>query len=113
LEQGPTEKAIIEQCYRQRIPLPSRIANAPELLLGLEFYYAAFLNLTSCRTQGYGTEGPIGWLTTDEYADRNAIEGEQREDLHYHIQKLDAAYLEFKGKKLEAKTKPKSAPRKK
>lgn len=107
MEQGPTEKAIIEQCYRQRLPLPARIANAPELLVGLEFYYVSFLNLTTCRGQGYGTEGPVDWLAIDEYADRNEIDGEQREDLHYHIQKMDAAYLEFKGKKLQSKTKVK------
>lgn len=67
----------------------------------------AFLDLTTCRGQGYGTEGPISWLTIDEYAERNGIEGEQREDLFYHTQKLDASYLEFKGKKLESKTKSK------
>lgn len=87
------------------MPLPERIANAPELYLGLELYYAAFMDLTTCRGQGYGTEGPISWLVIAEYADRNEIEGEQREDLFYHIQHLDAAYLEFKGKKLKDKTK--------
>lgn len=113
MEQGPTEKAIIQACVRDRTPLPARIANAPELFLGNELYYAAFLDLTSCRTQGYGTEGPISWLTIDEYADRRGIEGEQREDLFHHVSFMDAAYLEFKAKKLEPKTPPKKAGKRK
>lgn len=91
---------------RQRLPLPQRIQNAPELTLGLDFYYTAFLDLTTCRTQGYGTEGPISWLTINQYLNERGIEEEeQREDLFYHIQRLDAAYLDFKAKRLEAKTK--------
>lgn len=76
--------------------------------LGLEMYYQAFMDLTSCRGQGYGTEGPISWLTIAEYADRRGFEGEQREDLFYFVTKLDAVYLDFKTKKLEAKVAPKT-----
>jgi hypothetical protein len=71
-------------------------------------YYQAFMDLTSCRGQGYGTEGPISWLTIAEYADRCGFEGEQRDDLFYFVQKLDAVYLKFKGDKLEAKVNPKA-----
>ena len=105
MEQGPTEKFIIEQCYRQNLPLPDRIQNAPELFLGLELYYLAFMNLTSCRSQGYGTEGPVGWLQINEYCVVCGIIGEQREDLIYHVQQLDSAYLEFKTKKLKEQIK--------
>ena len=107
LEQGPTEKFIIEQCYRQKLPLPEKIQNAPELLLGLELFYIAFMNLTSCRTQGYGTEGPIGWLQISEYCLIHGIIGEQRDDLIYHVQKMDEVYLKFKAKKLKATANPK------
>lgn len=63
-------------------------------------YYLAFLDLTSCRTAGYGTEGPISWMTVAEYADRKRINGRQREDLFYFITNMDATYLEFKSAKL-------------
>jgi hypothetical protein len=102
LEQGPTEKFIIQQCAQQRLPLPEKIANAPELLIGLEFFYMAFLDLTTCRGTGYDTEGPISWLAIKEWADSNEVEGEQREDLFYYINELDKAYLDFKAKKLKS-----------
>lgn len=68
-------------------------------------YHMAFLDLTTCRGTGYNTEGPISWLAIKEWADANEIEGEQREDLFYHIQALDKAYLDFKAKKLKSATK--------
>lgn len=87
-----------------KMPLPDKIANAPELFLGLELYYKAFLDLTTCRGQGYGTEGPIGWLVIKEYADAHGLSIEQRDDLFYHIQHMDAAYLNFKASKLKVKS---------
>lgn len=70
-------------------------------------YYQAFMDLTSCRGQGYGTEGPISWLSIQEYADRKGFDDEQRQDLEYFVAKLDKVYLDFKTKKLEAKVAPK------
>lgn len=95
---------IVEQCVRQRLPLPDRIANAPEVAFGLEIYYIAFMDLTSCRGTGYGTEGPISWLVINQYADAKHFEGEQHEDLFYFVQKLDMIYLDFKTKKLKEST---------
>lgn len=111
LEQGPTERTIIEQCARQHLPLPERIANAPELLPGLEFYYGAFLDCSTCRSYGGGSEGPIPWLAVDDYIGRKGIIGEQAEDVFYHVQQLDNAYRDFKNKKAEAKA-PKKSPKK-
>jgi hypothetical protein len=106
LELGPTtEKTILDQCLKEGLPLPARIANAPELLPGLELYYVGFLDLTTCRGQGYGTEGPISWSSINEYCIANEIEGEQREDFFYHIQQMDAEYLDFKTSKLKASLK--------
>lgn len=101
MEQGPTEKVIIQQCAQQRLPLPDKIANAPEIYFGLELFYLAFMDLTSCRGSGYGTEGPISWLAINQYADAKEFEEEQREDLFYFIQKLDAIYLGHKTQKLK------------
>jgi len=80
--------------------LPKSIENAPWIAFGLELYFVAFLDLTSCRQQGYA-EGPIAWLTINDYADVHGYEGEQREDLFYHIQQLDIAYLNHKSKQIK------------
>lgn len=72
--------------------------------MGLELYYRAFMDLTTCRGQGYGTEGPISWLAIRDYAESQGIDGEQLEDLFYHISHLDAAYLEYKANKIKAKS---------
>lgn len=104
MEQGPTEKTIVEQCVRQRLPLPDKIANAPELAFGLDVFYIAFMDLTSCRGSGYGTEGPISWLVINQYADAKEFEDEQREDLFYFVQQLDMVYLNYKTKKLKEST---------
>ena len=103
LEQGPTERKIIEQSVRQRLPLPDRILNAPELGLGLELFYNAFNDLTPCRAIGFG-EGPIPWLAIDDYCRRQGITGVQREDLLYHVQQLDTVYLEYRAKQVSKQT---------
>lgn len=104
LQQGPTERTIVEQCARNGLPLPRAIANAPELLVGLELYFIGFMDLTTCRGQSYGTEGPISWITMNEYCFVHGIDGEQREDFFYHLSRMDSAYLEYKAKKLSAQT---------
>lgn len=60
------------------------------------------MDLTTCRGQGYGTEGPISWLTIAEYAAVREYTAEQAEDLFYHVSHMDAAYLEYKAKKLKS-----------
>jgi hypothetical protein len=102
LDMGPAEKTIIEQCYYFKRPLPDRIANAPELELGLELFLSGFLDLTSCRSIGFG-EGPIPWLAIDRYCTVHDIVDDQREDFFYHIQKLDGVYLEWRSKEMEKK----------
>jgi hypothetical protein len=53
-------------------------------------------------------------MTIEDYADRKGIEGAQREDLHYYISNMDAAYLEFKSSKLSNSLKqPPKPPAKK
>ena len=88
------------------MPLPDRIKNAPELHFGLDLYYLAFLDLTSCRGTGYGTEGPIPWTAMHHWASAHDLSQDQWEDLVYHLPMMDETYLKFKAKKLSAETKP-------
>jgi hypothetical protein len=95
VELGKDEKWILEQARRTRQPIPKTFLNAPELFLGLDIYYLAFMDLTSCRELGHGCLGPISWWSCQQYCNEYGIEGEQREDMFYHIQKMDNAYLEW------------------
>lgn len=65
--------------------------------MGLELYYGAFLDLCTCRS-GFG-DGPISWQATQEYALVNQFDSEQLEDLHYFIQKMDEAFLQWRRNK--------------
>ena len=80
---------------RAGIPLPAHLANAPELLPGLDFYYEAFQRLTTSRLMGYASCGPIPYAAISGYCKDEGIEGEMREDLFYHVERLDAAYISF------------------
>lgn len=106
------ERKIIEDCIRFRRPLPDAIRDAPELELGLELYYLAFADLTSCRQLGESVPGPISWSDIQRYCEVYGITGEQREDVFYHVQTLDKVYLDhavdkFKKSMQDAKSKGK------
>lgn len=73
--------------------------------MGLELYYGAFMDLTSCRGTGYGTEGPIPWTVVRQWAEAYQLSDEQTEDLQYHIPRMDEVYLKFKAKKLAVQNK--------
>lgn len=101
MEQGATESFIVKQCFQQNLPLPDTILNAPILFQGLELYYLGFKDLTTCRSQGYGSEGPINYMMIHDYCKIYEIEGEQREDFFFHLGALDQVYLKYKAKKLK------------
>ncbi|QBZ71727.1 hypothetical protein [Pseudomonas phage KP1] len=102
-ELGPHEQTIAKQAMRAGQPLPDRIANAPELELGLHLYLQAFFDLDSERTHAVGLT-PIPWTSISEYARVFEFDEEQTEDLFFFVRKLDSEHM----KKLEAKEKAKS-----
>lgn len=110
LEQGPTEQSIIQQCVKSRLPLPDAIANAPELDLGLDLYFNAFMDLTTCRQLGMA-EGPIPWTAIRHYCDEHDLDGEQRDDLFFHVRELDNVYLKFRSAKVKKANEPKPTRR--
>lgn len=91
---------MIQQCVRRNKPLPKRIANAPELMLGLELYYDAFWDLATCRPIGLGA-GSIPWSAIRDYALTFEFDEEQEDDLFYFIRAMDNAFLQFYNKKSE------------
>jgi len=111
LEQGPYERQIIQQCMRERLPLPQRIQDAPELHLGMELYYGAFQDLHTCRPSGWGAQ-PIPWSAISDYADSLRLDEEQRGDLFYFVRALDGCWLDYHRSKDESgKLQRKNAPK--
>lgn len=99
------EKTIIRAALATGRPIPKKIAEAPDLDLGLELYYSAFFELMTQRT-GMG-DGPISWLAVSEYATVHEFDSEQREALHYYITRMDDAYLAWAREHAKTKTKGK------
>lgn len=66
--------------------------------MGLEMYFGAFLDLTSCRAIGMGL-GPIPWTAINQYARAYDYSDEQEDDLQFYITRMDHAYLEWVNKK--------------
>lgn len=95
-EQGPHEVKILEQCIRSRRPIPDKIANAPELEVGLEFYYFAFRDLGTCRSIGFSL-GPIPWTAMNDYALSNRLFGNDKESFIDLMMELDGLYLKWQG----------------
>jgi hypothetical protein len=102
LEQGATEQAILRQCAQLKLPIPDAIANAPILTEGLELYFMAFLDLTTCRSYGM-SEGPIPWTAIKDWATYNGLSVTQTEDLFYMVREMDNAYLDYRAKKQKQK----------
>lgn len=93
LVQGPTEQYILEQAVKQRLPVPQKIENAPDLFLGLGLYYTAFWELTTCRSLGASGIGPISWLSIQQYATMMGFDEDQTEELHFYVASMDATYV--------------------
>lgn len=72
------------------MPLPNAIQNAPDLNLGLEFYYNAFVALGRQSSE---------WAAVHQYCLAYDITGQQREDLFYILRQLESFYLELKSGK--------------
>lgn len=99
---------MLEQCRQHGRPLPPEFENAPELLPGLEMYFEAFANLTTCRPIALGmsfVEGPIPWTAINDYCIRMGLVGRQRYAMENHVRALDAIYLEKRDKQAAAKSK--------
>lgn len=98
MEQGHVELGIIQQSLKAGRALPSRIANAPHLLPGLDLYYTAFLQLGTCRSVGMGL-GPIPWTALNDYALRHGIDDEEFDIFVTLVRRLDAAFLGYQDEK--------------
>lgn len=100
---GEHEQTIAKQAIRAGQPIPTRIANAPELHIGLELFINAFFDLDTERQAGLSI-GPIPWSKIREYATAFEFDQELTDDLFYFVKQLDNANM----KRLEREHKAKS-----
>ncbi len=100
---GAQEQSIAKQALQAGNPIPDRIANAPELLPGLQLYLQAFFDLDSERSHGSGLTA-IPWSSVANYSFAYDFDDEQTEALFYFIKIMDTEHL----KKLDAKEKAKA-----
>ncbi len=79
-------------------PLPDPIRDAPRLHPGLELYYTAFKELSTCRAIGMAA-GPIPWTAMETYADKLGLTGDDFERFTVLVRMLDSEYLEYQLKR--------------
>lgn len=85
---GPIEQQIAKQAMRERQPLPDRIANAPTLYIGSQFYIDAYFDLDAERSHSMGpTAIPRSAIVA--YAAEYDLEDEEKDDLIYLIRRMD------------------------
>lgn len=84
--------------------MPERIANAPELQFGNEFYYQSFWHLTSDRPSGFGPapipSGAIRGFCRDE-----GLTESESSDMMYLIRRMDAVWMEVMDGKQKSEAK--------
>jgi hypothetical protein len=115
LEQGGTgsaEKAqsIRDQARKMGMPVPDPINDRPELMLGLQFYWYAFWELSSDRQIGM-SEGPIPWSSMDRWCRRHGINGDEFDRFILMMKHMDSEYMKHRAKsnkKSIAKANPKN-----
>ena len=83
------------------MPIPEKIKNAPELYMGLQLFFNAFTDLSSSRGASGLSEGLIPWWVIQDYCDRNELDADTTEDMHYHICQLDLARAKYYKRKEE------------
>lgn len=72
--------------------MPERIANAPELEIGLELFLQAFFDLDTERSHGL-TLTAIPFTSILRYADLYELGEEETHDLLFFIRRMDNAHL--------------------
>lgn len=89
LKHGEQLTTIVPKCLAMGLPIPEPFKDPPELLEHAHFYYNAFTDLHTCRS-----DGVIPWTTCMQYAERLGLDDEQAEELWEYIRALDVAWNE-------------------
>lgn len=93
--------------------IPKQIAEAPELMIGLDFFIMAFHQLSGDRQIGMGL-GPIPYSSIHDFARINGLDpGAETQEFFHHIRQLDAEFLDYHTKKSEERKNQELSSRKK
>jgi hypothetical protein len=96
------EAGAIAMYLRRKKVVPEHLLQVPELCLGLELFYRAFMELSSCRQVGMG-EGPIPWTAIQSWCTENGVQADQRHRVFHHVRQMDLAYLKHQADTLKTK----------
>lgn len=80
------------------MPVPEAIQNAPDLWLGLDLYYSAYLDLDSCRSNGF-ERGSISWFDIRQYCVLQELDEDQTNKMHLVIPMMDKEHYSFLSEK--------------
>lgn len=108
MEMGPIEQSLALQSFREGQPLPDRIQNAPELLLGSYLYLQAFIDLDSERLNGM-QKGSIPHSAIVKYSEWLGLDEFLEHCMLFHIRTMDAAHLKRMAEKQEQEDKTNAA----
>ena len=97
LKHGKTEAKILANLIRSGKKLPDWAQEAPELLIGLDFTFNAFFDLSGDRNGS----GPIPYQSLVWYAEHHGLEGEDVDDFVEHLRAMDREFLAYNEEQLE------------
>jgi hypothetical protein len=92
------------------MPLPEAIQNAPEFLPGMDYYYEAFMRLSSSRDIGQAHIGAIPYEAISLFCRDEGLEGDDRVDMFYHVEHLDAVYIGWQMDKIKSTLRTSTLP---
>lgn len=75
------------------MPVPKAIDEVPELPMGTELYWEAFIDLMTSRP---APDQPLAWTAMNDWCKCYGVLGESAEDLIYVVRLLDAELLRFR-----------------
>jgi hypothetical protein len=96
------EQSVIDRCNRTGSAIPDKILNAPELWLGLDYFYDIFMELSNDRGVGMGL-GPIPSHSIRAFCKDTGCTFEEQSEITHIIRQLDSVYLKFYSEKTKAK----------
>jgi hypothetical protein len=85
-----------------KAPIPDRIKNKPYVKYGHEFWWQAYMDLSTERINGMG-EGAIPWSAVMRYGMHYGCNFFDLEDLWEIVKHMDVAYLKHREKKMKSK----------
>lgn len=103
LEHAPGEQALLELAVRQKRPVPEHIKNAPQLEMGLEYYFEAFREISTERRT---PTSPIPASAIRNFCRDYGLDEEMADDVYSHVMGMDDAYLPWaisRQKEIQAK----------